>query len=100
MKKRNLILVGKAEEIPVPPRVAEMIANQGFYICGSQGKEAEVPVVSLGGRLYSMRIDEVLSPHRFLEDLIASGPFRLGDVIGQTLESEPQVSLGIDEGKT
>jgi hypothetical protein len=73
----HLMLVGKAEEIDLlPPDVRSMVENEGVYLCGDTDRpQFTVPVVSIGGRLYSMKLDEELAPDRFCETVTVAGPF-------------------------
>lgn len=78
MKKNNPILMGQAEEIDtLRPEVRRMIENEGLYIGGDTKKpEVDIPLVSIGGKIYSMKIDKELEPDRFIETMTLKGPFR------------------------
>lgn len=73
----NTLLIGKAEEIDLlPPEIRAMVDNEGVYLCGdSDAPAATVPVVSMAGRLYSMKIDAELDPERFKDTVTIAGPF-------------------------
>ena len=77
----NTILLGTAETIDlIKPEVRRMIDNPGMYLCGdSNAPEATIPIASMNGRLYSMKIDEEMDPERFLETLTVTGPFLKDD---------------------
>ena len=77
----NLILLGEAEVIDaLPIEVRRMIDNPGMYLCGdSNAPEATIPIVSMDGCLYSMKIDKEMDPERFLKTLTVAGPFRKED---------------------
>lgn len=79
---RNLILVGKAEEIDLlPPEIRAMVDNEGIYLCGDTARpEYTVPVASIGGRLYSMKLDEELDPERFRKTITVAGPYHKSEV--------------------
>ncbi len=79
---RNLILVGKAEEIDLlPPEIRAMVDNEGIYLCGDTARpEYTVPVASIGGRLYSMKLDEELDPERFQKTVTVAGPYHKSEV--------------------
>jgi hypothetical protein len=79
---RNLILVGKAEEIDLlPPEIRAMVDNEGIYLCGDTARpEYTVPVASIGGRLYSMKLDEELDPERFHKTVTVAGPYHKSEV--------------------
>ena len=82
----NPILIGKAEEIDLlPPVIREMVDNQGIYLCGDTNMpEYTVPVASIGGKLYSMKLDDELDPERFTETVTVAGPFHKRDVLHNT----------------
>ena len=86
--KRNPILMGEAEVISlISPAVEHMLANEGLYI-GSDPDDAskgEAPVVSMQGKIWSLTLDNVLDPTRFIEGHRMDGPFRAGDVPGRWL---------------
>lgn len=67
----------KAEEIDLlPPVIRKMVDNQGIYLCGDTESPAyTVPVASIGGKLYSMKLDDELDPERFKETVTVAGPF-------------------------
>jgi hypothetical protein len=44
----------------------------------------------LGGAIYSMKLDDELVAERFLNDLVVSGPFRLGDVTVAEIHSDAE----------
>lgn len=73
------ILIGTPEVISlIPAEIQRMIDNEGIYI-GSNPSEptfGEAPIVSMGGKLYSMEIDSELDPTRFIEGHRIDGPFR------------------------
>lgn len=74
---RRPILIGKAEEIDLlRPEVRRMLDNEGLYIGGdTRTPEAMVPLVSQGGKVFSMKIDSELDPERFVESLTLKGPY-------------------------
>lgn len=73
----NLVLVGKTEPIdPVRPEVRAMIENEGLYIGGdTRNPGMAVPLASLAGEIWSMRIDKRLDPTGFLDTLTLHGPY-------------------------
>ena len=76
----NPILIGQCEEIDlIRPDVRKMIDNEGVYICGDTKFPdiVNVPVVSMGGRLYTLKVDEEIAPERFLDTVIIKGPYRV-----------------------
>lgn len=58
--------------------VRVMAENEGVYICGdSKITCATIVLVSKGGKLFSTKLDAVLSPEGFLDTLIVrAGPFK------------------------
>lgn len=72
------ILIGRAEEIPIiRPDVQRIIDNEGFWIATDiRQPNAEIPIVSMGGKIYAIRLDQELLPDRFFETAIFAGPFR------------------------
>jgi hypothetical protein len=76
--KRNPILFGQAEEFDrIRPRIQSMIDREGVYICRDVNQPgAEVPVVSIAGKLRAIKLDTTLDPERFLPTVRVSGPFR------------------------
>jgi hypothetical protein len=65
---------------PIPAEIQKMIENQGIYIGYDPAMPGvEVPILSYGGKLYSMRFDQELDPTRFIAETKFSGPFRSGD---------------------
>jgi len=81
------LLIGQAEEVDlVPPAIRSMIENEGVYVCGdTNAPEFDVPIISMGGKLFSIVIDEELNPERFLPTLTINGPFRKQDPAGDEL---------------
>lgn len=73
----NLLLIGRAEKIDLlQPAMRAMVDNEGIYLCGDTASPAyTVPVASIGGRLYSMTLDDELDPARFKETVTVAGPF-------------------------
>ncbi len=73
----RLILVGKAEEIDlIDPKVRAMMTADGLYIGGdSRTPNVIVPLVSTGGKIFSMKVDAEMDPERFLDTLTIRGPF-------------------------
>jgi hypothetical protein len=73
------ILIGEAEVIdPIPAEIRHMLDNEGLYI-GSDPNDpskGEAPLVSMGGKIYSMVIDRELNPERFIAGTRIDGPFR------------------------
>lgn len=74
---RNPILIGQAEEIDlVQPKVRAMLNNEGFYVGGdTQQDRMIVPLVSVGGRVFCMKVDTEMDPSRFLPTLTLHGPY-------------------------
>jgi hypothetical protein len=74
---RNPILIGQAEEIDLlQPQVRAMLNNEGFYVGGDTKQERlMVALVSQGGRVFCMKIDNELEPSRFLPTLTLHGPY-------------------------
>jgi hypothetical protein len=75
--KRTNLLIGHAEEIDVlRPEIRSMVENQGVYVCGdSARREYTVPIISIGGKLFSVVLDAELDPTRFLDTVTIAGPF-------------------------
>ncbi|CAG9256092.1 hypothetical protein [Paraburkholderia caribensis] len=73
----NPILIGQAEEIDlVQPKVRAMLNNEGFYVGGDTKQDRMiVPLVSVGGRVFCMKIDTEMEPSRFLPSLTLHGPY-------------------------
>ena len=64
-----------AEEV-VRADVRHMLENEGVWIGGdSLHPEATVPLASMGGKVYALRLDQELDPARFLPTLTLAGPF-------------------------
>jgi hypothetical protein len=80
MSKKNMILNGNGLIIEMPkirPVVQSMLDIEGVYIARDTAHpEAEVPLVSMGGKIYCLQIDKELDPTRFHDTAIFSGPFR------------------------
>lgn len=54
-----------------------MIDNPGVWIATDvNAPSAEVPIVSIGGKLHAIKLDTVLDPDRFLSGVRLHGPFR------------------------
>lgn len=77
-QQRNPILMGQAEIVDMlRPEVRAMIENEGVYIGGdTKEPELDVILVSMGGKIYSMQIDQELDPERFIDTMTLKGPFR------------------------
>lgn len=76
-ENRNPILLGQAEVMDlVRPDVRAMLDTEGLYVGGdSKHPGVVVPLSSMGGRVFSMKIDEELDPARFLPTLTLHGPY-------------------------
>ena len=74
------LIVGPPQADGIPARVREMIEQPGIYL-GSNPEipAATVPLVSLGGRIFAVRIDHELDPRRFITGHLLEGPYRAGD---------------------
>ncbi|BCF88723.1 hypothetical protein [Paraburkholderia largidicola] len=74
---RNPILIGQAEEVDLlQPQVRAMLNSEGFYIGGDTKQERlMVALVSQGGRVFCMKVDNELEPSRFLPTLTLHGPY-------------------------
>lgn len=86
---------GPETDNTITDTVRRMMNNEGFYI-GSDPDNPEggvAPIVSVGGKLYSMQIDEELDPTRFIPEHRLDGPFLPGGSGG--LDWEP----GDEEGE-
>lgn len=60
----------------IPEDVKSMIDNYGVYLCGDiLAPDATVPIVSMNGKLFSLKIDDEMDPERFRETLTIAGPF-------------------------
>lgn len=77
MAERNPLLIGRVKEIDlVRPDVRAMLEREGLYIGGdSRVPRMLVPLVSQGGKVFSMKIDGELPPERFLPTLTLHGPY-------------------------
>ncbi len=73
----NTLLIGKAEvRNLIRPEIRRMLDNEGIYVCAdSNHPNVRVVIVSMSGKLLSMKIDSELDPERFLESVIVAGPF-------------------------
>jgi hypothetical protein len=59
------------------PVIQEMMKHQGIYIgCEPTHPHLDIPVVSVKGKLYAVKLDQELDPTRFTETGRWSGPFR------------------------
>lgn len=76
--KRNLILMGQAEEIDlVQANVRKMLATDGFYLASDAARpQGEVPLAVINGKVFCMKIDKELDPERFYNTVLIAGPFR------------------------
>ncbi len=77
MSAHRTILLGKAEEIDLlPSLVRSLLDREGVYI-GSDSRTPQVivPLVSTGGKVFSMKVDAELEPSRFLPTLTLKGPY-------------------------
>jgi len=74
---KNPILIGQAEEIDLlQPQVRAMLGKEGVYIGGdTQNPDLLVPLVSQGGRIFCLAIDQEVAPDRFLSTLTLHGPY-------------------------
>lgn len=73
------ILLDKA--VPLPPAVRadiqRMVENEGVWIATDENQPgAEIPIISIGGKLRAIKLDTELDPARFLPTVRLSGPFR------------------------
>lgn len=68
----SVVLAGVSEQVQY------MLDHEGFYIGGHPDAfvGGEVPLVSRGGKIFSMVIDQELDPTRFIAGHIFDGPFR------------------------
>lgn len=77
--KRNLTLMGTAEEISPPVRAAirRVLATDGFYIATDVRQPgADIPLAVVAGKIYSMKVDTELVPDRFYNTVRFQGPYR------------------------
>jgi hypothetical protein len=75
------ILIGTPEVISlIPETIQRMLENEGLYIGSNPASDSfgEAPLVSMGGKIYSLTIDSELDPTRFIEGHRIDGPFRAG----------------------
>jgi hypothetical protein len=75
----NALLIGKAEEFPaIREDVRRMMDNPGIWIVTDENQPgAEIPVVSMNGKLYAIQLSTELAPDRFLATArVAGGPYR------------------------
>lgn len=75
----NALLIGTAELLPeVREDVQRMVENPGIWIVTDENQPgAEIPIVSMGGKLYAIELSTVLAPERFLSTArVAGGPYR------------------------
>lgn len=100
--KRKQLLVGKAEVIDlVRADVRAMLENEGIYIGGDvKMPHVVVPLASQGGKVFSMKIDEELTPGRFLPTLTLHGPYHAARPAPpmpgwQPIATAPQTTAGI-----
>lgn len=60
----------------IPGAVQQMLDNEGFYIGSNPADPSyQAPIVSIGGKLYSMMTDQELDPTRFIIGHLIHGPF-------------------------
>jgi hypothetical protein len=60
----------------IPEKIQAMIDEEGIYVCGDTAFPCyTVVVVSIGGKLFSIVLDNELDPTRFLPTLTIAGPF-------------------------
>jgi len=81
----NPILIGTAEAIStVREDIQRMVDNEGIWIVTDTNQPgAEIPVISMSGKLYAIELSTELAPHRFLDTaVVASGPHRANTAIG------------------
>ncbi len=71
--------------------IRKMMETPGLYLAGdSDAPGAMVPIVSNGGKIYSMAVDEELDPEKFYEDrLTLRGPF-LPQQVGVFIDHESE----------
>ena len=73
-------------------KIYEMQEKDGFYLCGDiDHPKSWVPITVKGGRIYSMLLDEIMSPDRFLDTATIAGPFDKDEKILKELESAIEV---------
>lgn len=72
------LLIGTPEVFDqLQPGVRAMLDNEGFYL-GSMPADPQmgtVPLASIGGKVFSMKIDSELPPDRFIAGTRFEGPF-------------------------
>lgn len=75
----NTLLIGKAEVLPeIREDIQRMVDNPGIWIVTDENQPgAEIPVVSISGKLYAIELSTELAPERFLSTArVAGGPYR------------------------
>lgn len=56
--------------------VKRMIANPGIWVAGDRRHpEVTVPLASMEGKIYAMKLDDELAPHRFAPTATLAGPY-------------------------
>ncbi len=76
--RKNLILLGQAEEIwpEVRDEVQRVLKTEGIWLASDISQPgATCPMAVIGGKIFSMKIDKELDPERFLNTVQFAGPF-------------------------
>lgn len=81
------ILIGKAQEFPIVSAAVQAVSdNEGFYIATDVTQPgAEIPLVSIGGKIHAMEVAQELVPEKFYNTVRFNGPFRAP--VSETAES-------------
>lgn len=67
---------GEPKVVGLRQDVQQMIEREGLYLAFDPKRPAViVPIVSQGGKLFTMRIDSVLAPDKFFHRTDLHGPF-------------------------
>lgn len=80
--KMNTLLIGKAEVLSeIREDIQRMVDNPGIWIVTDENQPgAEIPVVSMDGKLYAIELSTELAPERFLPTArVAGGPYRANE---------------------
>ena len=57
--------------------VEHMIKNPGVYLAGDiESPQVTIVLISMNGKIWSTKLDEVLDPEKFLDTLTLKGPYR------------------------
>lgn len=79
-----------------PTQIKQMLDRPGLYFVMSEGtSDGEVPILSIGGKLYAMEVDQELDPTRFTEAAVfAGGPYRATPEMAPKIEiTAPTISI-------